>query len=166
MIIRVDCRSRVVSVGVDHLCSDHTTFLCGQPVYHGDGRPTSPGERFAELPQRLPADVTSLRPWVVSASAGDAFEIVWMRVSARRQWSPASHARFPLAARQWVVELLRLGHLLAAYSLPMQQERRHQGAFIQCWVQLVMPVATDLHFSAAKNPAPEPSALEEAVFVS
>ena len=57
----------------------------------------------------------------------------------------------------WAVELLRLGYLLAAQKLPTQQA---QGAFIQCWVQFVMPVAIDLHFGAVDNLAPEARALE------
>ena len=139
VVFRIDCRTRVLSAAIDYLCSDGISFIFSQPVYHGDGRLAERGERFTELPVRLPNDVTSLSPWAVSGNIGDSFELVSVRASPRTPWSPARHALLPPLARSHAVEVACMGYHIAARLLPPEV----QGAFTQLWMSHVLPDAVE-----------------------
>ena len=113
LTIRIDCRSRAVSVAVDR------------------------GE-FHDIPSRLAEDVVSLRPWAVSAFEGDRFQLVEVCASSRTSWTPTVHPLFPADARKYAVSLAVIGHHLAG-RLPTAA----QGAFFELWVSFVLPAVID-----------------------
>jgi hypothetical protein len=113
--LRIDCHTRALSVALDD-------------------------QAFVEMPMSLPDDVRQLSPWAVSAFSGDAFELHSVEASLRARWSPASHARFPLAAREFAVVVLLVG-----YRLAMRLPDAQQGALCELFVSNVLPVVMDAH---------------------
>ena len=91
------------------------------------------------LPVPLADDIRLLRPWAVSAFAGDAFQLVSVEVSERLPWSPEQHIHFPAPARARAWAVMRLGHQIAARLLP----EHAQGGFLQVWLSAVLPQVVD-----------------------
>jgi len=115
--LRIDCRTRALSVSID----DEVGV-----------------DDFVEMPVKLPHDVESLRPWVVSAFEGDGFELHSVEMSPRARWSPQTHGLFPIAARSLAMEVMIIGYQLAA-RLP----RPEQGALCELFVSNVLPAVMD-----------------------
>ena len=112
--LRIECQRRILSVAVGE-------------------------SSFAQMPVQLPEDVTSLRPWAVSAFAHDAFRLLSVAVSPRVSWEPSLHALFPAAAREYALSALVVGYQLASQRLPDHA----QEPFCRLWVMSVLPALVD-----------------------
>ena len=126
LTLRIDCQTRSVSIALKSITL---------PPGHPHPSPPPAQSEYVTLPVALPEDVCSLRPWAVSAFAGDVFRLQSVEMSARAPWSPATHALFDADARALAVRMLVSGYLLAARRMAGGSE----GAFTQLWLSHVLP---------------------------
>lgn len=95
---------------------------------------------FASVPVPIPQSVACVRPWAVSTSERDTFQLLSVEAKGRLPWSPSSHANFPPRVRAFACNVLRTGYAVAAAQAAQPQlHGQEEGAFVQVWIEHVLP---------------------------